>query len=333
MTDHCLLRSSDGLTLYAVSSDGTMAVFSFDREELEGIAPASAQEVYLKKFGFTPPPLPEGYSHQPKEEDTRMTPPPSPRRTPAPAQTQDLGFGLTSNGGEHVNKLVAKRKTQKRGQPSFGGSLGGSVPSASTVVPSASTSNAATTPSRTTGRSFHEIAGIVPSRPPASSMLLSAPEPYPSVSAFGGSRGVSEALDLELAYPEEFDMNTEVSISSLDMNGKGKRKSTVMDSIDDRPSKARTLGGDRPRDTVTIKEIAPPSTSMVVYDAVTTSSAQSLAARLPMAPLLSYLKASVEGSEDLFEARNSEDSSMCLCWSLGSRKEHLTSLLSQLHTR
>lgn len=288
-----------------------MAVFSFDIEELEGLAPASAQEQYLKKFGFTPPPLPEGFSHQLElQQDTRMTPPPSPGRVPANTQVQDLGFGVASNGGEHVNKLVAKRKPRTRGQPTFGGSLSGSVPSAATV-PSASTapSAAMTSPGRAPGRSFHEIAGIVPSRPPASSVLLQAPEAVPSASAFGASRGTSEEMNLELMYPTtDFDMNTEVPISALETNGKGKRKSSVMDAIDDRPSKARTLGGDRPRDTVTVKEIAPATSAIVIYDASAAAGSQNLAARLPLSPLLTYLKTVVEGSEDILEARNSEDS-------------------------
>ncbi|THG95185.1 hypothetical protein EW026_g6424 [Hermanssonia centrifuga] len=129
MVIYSRVRTSDGLTLYAVSSDGTMAVFSFDPDELEGISPLSAQEQYLKKFGFTIPPLPDGFSHQPKQADTdtRMTPPPSPVRAQSvAAPSQDLGFGSSSNGGEHVNKLVAKRNTKKkRIQPTFMGTLTG----------------------------------------------------------------------------------------------------------------------------------------------------------------------------------------------------------------
>ena len=305
--DRRCLRSSDGLNLYAVSSDGTMAVFSFDLDELEGLAPISAQELYLKKFGFTAPPLPEGYSHQSKQEDTRMTPPPSPGRT-TNAQSQDLGFGDTSSGGEHVNKLVAKRKNQKRVQPTFFGSFGNSIPSAGTgtsAIPSASTGSGSGR--GTTGRSFHEIAGIVPSRPPASTSLVQ--DSVPSAGAFAASRGGSEEMNLELVYPEDYDMNTEVQISSLDTNGRGKRKSSVMDTIDDRPSKARTLGGDRPRDTVAVRELAPASSD--AYDASGAGPSQSLAARLPLAPLLTYLKTAVEGSEDILEARNSEDNCKC----------------------
>ncbi len=60
-------RSWDGLTLYAVSSDGTLGVFNFDKEELEGIAPRDSQTVYLQKFGFISPPLPAGYTHAPAQ--------------------------------------------------------------------------------------------------------------------------------------------------------------------------------------------------------------------------------------------------------------------------
>ena len=106
-------RSKDGLTLYAVSSDGTMAVFSFDATEMEGIAPQSAQEQYLKRFGFVATPLPEGYSHQgsiepeprPIKNGSHMTPPPSPR-----AKSQDFDSAANAHAAlssEHINTLVA----------------------------------------------------------------------------------------------------------------------------------------------------------------------------------------------------------------------------------
>lgn len=312
-------RSSDGLTLYAVSSDGTMAVFSFDREELVDFAPREAQEQYLKKFGFTPPPLPEGFSHQPKQPDARMTPPPSPGRTQAKPHTQDTGFGSVFGGGEHVNKLVAKRKTKKR--PTFVGTLASSISSASTAInniPSASTSTDMAGPSKLTGRSFHEIAGIIPSsRPPASAPPPPTKEPTYSSASFSAPRVAFEDNSLELRYPsEDYDMNTDVPISSLDTNGRGKRKSGVMDPIDDRPSKARTLGGDRPRDTVPVKELASGATSVVVYDAAVNTAGPSFAARLPVAQLLTYIKADVEGSEDFIEARNSESGRKLCCFKL-----------------
>jgi hypothetical protein len=115
------------LTLYAASSDGTIAVFNFDPEELEGIAPHSAQEQYLKKFDFVPPPVPEGYSHSipiPAQGSSsismRITPPPSPHSHSSPPRSQShTGFGHTVNGGgERVNMLVAKRRDKKKVVPS-----------------------------------------------------------------------------------------------------------------------------------------------------------------------------------------------------------------------
>ncbi len=315
MVIYSRVRTSDGLTLYAVSSDGTIAVFSFDPDELEGISPLSAQEQYLKKFGFTIPPLPDGFSHQPKQADTdtRMTPPPSPVRAQSvAAPSQDLGFGSSSNGGEHVNKLVAKRNTKKkRIQPTFMGTLTGSVPSAgSTVDPVSPASNA--NPAKPNGRSFHEITGITSSSRPPQSAAPPASESLPSASAYR-SRSASEDMNsLLLAYPDDdIDMTTEVPISSLDANGQsrgGKRKASALD--DERPGKPRTLGGDRVRDTVPVKELASgsrPSISNLVTTLDVEASGSGLTGRLPIPPLLTYLKATVEGSEDIFEGRNSED--------------------------
>ena len=115
------------MTLYAVSSDGTMAVFNFDPEEMEGIAPQEAQAQYLQKFGFVPPPLPSNFTHghpmepiprkqQVQNHDMAMrgtTPPPTPPPAGsgsgafARAGTQD--FGSSARPGEHVNVLVPKR--------------------------------------------------------------------------------------------------------------------------------------------------------------------------------------------------------------------------------
>jgi len=115
-----MLRSWDGLTLYAVSSDGTLAAFCFDADELEGIAPHSVQQQYLQKFGFTLPPLPEGWSHTNlpvPSPGQRMTPPPSPNRSSHHLHGLN-GFGApsTSTGHEVVNTLIAKRKTKRRAQ-------------------------------------------------------------------------------------------------------------------------------------------------------------------------------------------------------------------------
>jgi len=326
--------SQDGLVLYAVSSDGTMAVFSFDPEELEGIAPESAQEQYLKKFGFVPPPLPEGYSHQVPVQpnhvqaasNTRMTPPPSPGRAgsePQPAQTQ-TGFGGSVNGasgGEYVNRLVAKRKNKKRIQPNFVGSLGGTMSSAANGgIGAASSSTANAVPlsaaggvGMSTARSFGEAplsTSAANHRPPSSH---SASTLAATSTSFGVD--ITDLTDAIRDRDEDVDMfpldtNTDVRISSLETSmqvGKGKRKAT--DVADDRvPSKPRTLGGDRVRDSVPVREIAG---SSAIFGGAPSSlglwnEPSSLMGRLEVPPVLTYVKASIEGSDDVFEGRNSE---------------------------
>ncbi|KAH9887241.1 WD40 repeat-like protein [Cubamyces lactineus] len=305
--------SNDGLTLYAVSSDGTMAVFSFDATELEGIAPKSAQEQYLKRFGFVPPPLPEGFSHQIPAEpaksqgSNRITPPPSPR-----AQSQDFGSATPAtvqSGGEQVHTLIAKRKPKKRIQPTFAGSLSGSVPSSSVnginAVPSSKPVSSVLT-STAPPRPFHDVpssSNIPISVPSTSALQLSVSQPFgESVSSFGLGLNTGESTE---DFP--MDLDGEVRISSLDTaapSGKGKRRAA--DDADDRiATKARTLGGDRIRENVPVRPItsrsaAPMSISSLLSDG------PGLAGRLEAPQLVTYLKVTVEGGEDIFEGRNAE---------------------------
>ncbi|KAI9460819.1 histone transcription regulator 1 [Boletus coccyginus] len=259
--------SWDGLTLYAASSDGTIAVFDFDTEELEGISPYGAQTQYLQKFGFVPPPVPDGFSHGTKYGDkdapstSRITPPPSPN-TRAASQSTQSGFGMTAvNGGEHINRLVAKKSTKKRVQPL----LMSSIPSA-----------AAAPPSR----------GLPPSKPrPAS----------PSVSPVPSMRGFD--ADIEMGGP----MDMKVPIDSLEQSpemGRGKRKASVLD--DELPVQPRTLGGSLPRERVAVREIARAGEK---WEAPRLLHAADV---LPSPPILTFLSAKVDGSEDVLEARNSE---------------------------
>lgn len=99
-------------------------------------------------------------------------------------------------------------------------------------------------------------------------------------------------------------MDMDVPIDALDTSmssaNKGKRKASVLDISEDRPSKPRTLGGDRPRETVAVREIA--STSL----ASTRPHLFEGANLLPVPPLLTFLSVNVEGSDLVFEARNSE---------------------------
>ncbi|KAG2747836.1 WD40 repeat-like protein [Suillus brevipes Sb2] len=273
--------SWDGLTLYAASSDGTIAVFHFDPEELEGIAPHSAQEQYLHKFGFVPPPTPEGFSHGSFTHSTnaasasRITPPPSPNRAQSQSQSQS-GFGASNgiNGAEHINKLVAKKSNKKRVQPL----LMSSVPSASTSR-SVLVSTSALPPSASgLGPRAFQVPEI-----PRSRQASHSASPVPSPRTYDA--------DIEMGGPMDMDVPIDALDTSMSSASKGKRKASVLDMSEDRPSKPRTLGGDRPRETVAVREIA--STSLVSTRPHLFEGAN----LLPVPPLLTFLSANVEGSD------------------------------------
>ena len=274
-----------------------MAVFDFDPSELEGIAPSSAQEVYLRKFGFVEPPLPSGFSHRGGGggggggggEGGRLTPPPSPGRNAVPlgggsanvnVNVQDGGFGGVggAGGGEVVNKLVAKRnhKNKKRVPLSGVGSAYPDVPSASNPT-SSSNSNLPTlhhnqpaqaqSRSNGSGRTFHEIAGIIPSRSDTFGSGRGR-------AASGGYGDVEHEYeydgDMSLAYDAgggggedgegdvSMSMSTEVGISSFGGGGEGK-DGRGGGGRGGGGGKARTLGGDRvverEREGVDVREI------------------------------------------------------------------------------
>ncbi|KZT35016.1 WD40 repeat-like protein [Sistotremastrum suecicum HHB10207 ss-3] len=95
--------SWDGLTLYACSSDGTLAAFAFTPEEMEGILPVSAQEKYLQKFGFKDPRI-----------RTVNVPPPADVEM-AHVPQASTGFGSQTIKQEVVTTLVARKgKAKKR---------------------------------------------------------------------------------------------------------------------------------------------------------------------------------------------------------------------------
>ncbi|KAI0064884.1 WD40 repeat-like protein [Artomyces pyxidatus] len=292
--------SWDGLTLYAVSSDGTLAAFSFDAEELEGIAPHSAQQQYLQKFGFVPPPLPEGFSHTAPSRE-RMTPPPSPH---AQAQVAQNGFGAGVNGagGEVINKLVAKRNTKRRGQSSFAGpSSSAAVPSAAihpTIPSAAHPPYADTLPSSISRAQSHPHShSASPLIGPGMSAMLQDPSPF------------SPPLPRRQSGDSDGSLGMQVPIDAIDSMGfaPGKRKSSAMDMAEDRPSKARTLGGDRPRDSgsILVKEVVWASSSGVGGRGSATHEGMKV---FEVPPVLTYLtvKASDTGDDAYLESRNAE---------------------------
>lgn len=273
-----VLRSWDGLTLYAVSSDGTLAAFCFDADELEGIAPHSIQQQYLQKFGFTLPPLPEGWSHtnlQTPSSGHRMTPPPSPNRSSHPPHGLN-GFGAPSanTGHEVVNTLIAKRNTKRRTQQQSSG------PSNSAVYANSS--------------SYHDSVSRTHSR-----IMVPETSQHPT---FHSSDRHSDHIPP--------DMVTDVLIDSLGTTSSAgaKRKSSVLDMPEDRPTKARTLGGDRVRDgnMNIIKEICSPINQRTVVTDASDPERERIGLSAP--PVLTYLSLKVtDAGDDILECKNAEN--------------------------
>ena len=102
------------------------------------------------------------------------------------------------------------------------------------------------------------------------------------------------------------DMEVPISALSTGPDGlKGKRKASSYDLgyIDDgRVSKPRTLGGDRPRENVAIREIG-----VVGSSSGHVGVGMDTRLGLPIPPLYNSLTVRVEGSDDILEARNSEN--------------------------
>ncbi|KIY64054.1 WD40 repeat-like protein [Cylindrobasidium torrendii FP15055 ss-10] len=235
--------SWDGLTLYAASSDGTLAVFHFEPEELEGIAPHSAQDQYLAKFGFVPPPLPSGYSH-----------------TPIHAPSND---NTQLNGGA-VNVLVAKKNTNKgRRRPKANGF---DIPSASHNGFGNQSDSSFNSPlafgSSSAPKSFRSEPMAVDAGP--SNSFFPAPDEQPFAE-----------------WPP-----TDVPMSAPESKQAGAK------------THFRTLGGDKPRESIPIREITTSQGS---------AGSSSTSLNLPVPPVLSRVTVDVEGHPgEIFEGTYDE---------------------------
>ncbi|RXW22218.1 hypothetical protein EST38_g3631 [Candolleomyces aberdarensis] len=269
--------SWDGLTLYAASSDGTIAVFNFTSEELEGIAPHSVQEQYLSKFGFTLPPPPHGYSHI----DTKHpTPPPSPSRT-------NIEVTKAVVHGEEVNQLVARRGKKKR----------------VALVP-----NSAAIPSA--GGPSHSISTAQPLSKRAPLTQITTSSKVPPTSSFGFPMPAEQPYEPPHSWVKNGGpMDLDVPIDSFGGDGsistRGKRK--MSDDAMPVARIGRTLGGDRKVEPAgPVKQLGNWGGAGVA-PAQTHIAAQQLGSLLPGLPLLSYLRSDVEDSDLFLEARNSEE--------------------------
>ncbi|TDL19985.1 WD40 repeat-like protein [Rickenella mellea] len=336
--------SWDGLTLYAVSSDGTMGVFNFDPDELEGIAPIEAQAQYLQKFGFVHNPLPGHYAHalhnavqnprtMPQPVDMRhTTPPPTPPPVTAPVlghsqSNSQNGFG-SAGPGEHVNVLVAKKgkKHKNRIQPTLVGGLNGSGPSASMSNSqsqnhvhhmNAPTSHSNVPNSSHLNDSLSNIKLPTISRSVSNSSLKPTFAPSQHQQHHGSSRlsstfpsraeSVERDIDIDMVgLGVGQDMGMDVPIDALSTSsGRGRRRASEA-AFGDGP-KARTLGGDRVRDaqrSLDVREIRDVRGGQADVGSWRGSASD---IRLAVPPLKTFLEFRVEDSQDTLEAQNPED--------------------------
>lgn len=276
------------MTLYAASSDGTIAAFRFDPTELEGIATKEDQEAYLEKFGFTPPPVPEGYSHVSEDE-----PKPS-----GPLQTN--GFE-NRNGTGKVNVLIAKKKPPKRA--GLANTNGTSIPTAKNPsdplkqLPQTNNVPTSTGPKRATLTQSFDAK-------PASSALPSSNFPDESEQPFGDP---SETWSRRGTMPVGQPMDLDVPISSLSAVSRGKRKASVSAEDVGPKVRPRTLGGDRLVEVYVAKEISSWTKAPASKSNGSNSNAGMNEELFDPLPLLTYLSTGVEGSGETLEAKNNEE--------------------------
>ena len=178
----------------------------------------------------------------------------------------------------------------------------GSVPSAST--PALNQSGAAPGPSNSLLPSRSLDPGPSARALPALARPISRP-PSHSISPITDNWPHGYDADVDMSAP----IDMEVPINSLSTeNAKAKRKASTFDGGDDsRPTKSRTLGGDRPRESVVVREIAGGTQTSGVW-----GDPHFIAGALPVPPLYNSLSVRVEGSDDILEGRNSEGDGMCI---------------------
>jgi protein HIRA/HIR1 len=279
-----LYRSWDGCCLYAVSLDGTLCALQFSKDELEGILPFSAQEQYLRKFPFTPPPLPSGYVHPPGLAEAVAG-----HHAPLAAQSQQSQRSA-SQGGEVVNKLIAKRKDKNKKRVTLAPAPSTSTPAA--AIPKSSQS----VPTPVSNGLGGSTAGTTKAAGTASSNFRRASSGGGQVTSDGFGFGFNSS-DVEMG---DAGFEADVPIVALATSSPtGARRQ----SDDTKAPKARTLGGDRQREVGPVRELAAGGSTGSGLTGTLSHTA------LPVSPLVTYLsiKSGQGSTEFTFEANNPED--------------------------
>ena len=278
--------------------------------ELEGIATHTDQEQYLAKFGFTLPPLPEGYSHVSKHEQANV----------AIAQSQQAVGFESSHAPEKVNILVAKKAPKDKKRATLMPNTASSVPT-SRITPTAG--HPPTTTPMTNGISGPKRAQLnqiqekphslvqTPTSKFSNSFPLPSEQPFVDSSEWSRRADLGQPMDLDVPI-DAFDT------SAQNVSSKGKRRVSSLDSSTDIDVKIkpRTLGGDRPVEVHVPKKISTWTSapnSRVDAGPRASGSGGGNFPLLPTPSLLTYLKSEVEGSGDILEAKNIDtDGALCL---------------------
>jgi protein HIRA/HIR1 len=287
-----MCRSSDGLNLYAVSSDGTLGVFTFEPHELGGVASHDEQKQYLRKYNFIPAPLPGGFVHPGQNGDTSSSQPVRPI--------------VAAPQGEVVNTLVAKRKDKSR-NGARRVNLIGNVPSAG--VPSAST------PSQLPRVNGYAAPSLpTPSVPrPSNTVQQATSSSYQRTpSAPNTNTGVTtDGFGYEDSHMDDVHNNPNISgdvasFAHLDTSSPQNPRRTSGDMLGEEGRlKPRTLGGDQQRQNVPVRELTGPSQPQP-YPVMASGSGNHPI--LPALPVLSVIsaRAGQGSSEALLEGKNTD---------------------------
>ncbi|KAB5588273.1 histone transcription regulator HIP1 [Ceratobasidium theobromae] len=208
----------DGLSLYACSSDGTVAVFDFEEHELEGIVPHTVQEEYLKKFGFETRNAEIRLEQQRQREELEKAQQQQPQQAPPPPPAP-----LTNGTGPPAQQqqVTITKDGRRRIKPSLIGHLSST---GSTLV--------APPPSIPTAPASIPTGPMKIPTPASASANVSSADAFATAPILPFSQGTDADGDLDMSVP-------------IDAWGpKGSNSATKVNL------KPRTLGGDKKREPV-----------------------------------------------------------------------------------
>ncbi|EJT99410.1 WD40 repeat-like protein [Dacryopinax primogenitus] len=282
--------SFDGLTLYACSSDGTIAVMNFSPSELRGIAPHDVQLQYLKGYKFTSP---MNLTYQAEAPQPIPLPPqfvaPAQRVQPLPAQppinvrgTQEVT--RTKDGKRRIRPVLLSQGSSTSLPPPvhpYQQPLQNGIH----IQPQPTAQLAYTQP-------VLQHAMAEPSNPFTSTPLsVSQPGSYASSMPLSGQAGLADD-----------------DVQMVDSWEPAEPASTAGGSS---PRKGRTLGGDRVREPIVVRELlGSTSAVMPIVNLPSASGATRTSEPVLKAPgLKTYVAAPMEGAKegDVLEGRNPDE--------------------------